>query len=417
MKVNTSIILLLLHLSVCSVSGQGYPCKNSMEESLKQTALILNSQSAKSLWNKHLEAPIIIIDHFNNKMFLTGIEDDSVKPIREESWNNKIPLANSFFDYDNKRYVTIIHAALMGASCEQRINLLIHEIFHTHQKSLGIENQSSHNYHMDEIQGRALLQIEMKALQQTLSGDSSSLYDALCIRAYRQNLYPNNNEDLYELNEGLAEYTGIKLSIENIKKYVKERLNYNISRGYTNAFAYYTGSAYATILDEIYPQWHNDKDLTKGLIFLIKKIKPHYFVSVNSSYTDSLLSKYDYTKILASEKQELKSFGNMTSFKELLKPKASKLYIENKGVNFTYNPNDRVISLGDAVLLRNMTLIGEWGRIEVKGGVIRMNDWTAFYLLPPTSIVLNVVKGDNYEMQLNQGWKLTEVDGIYTITN
>jgi len=268
---------------------------------------------------------------------------------------------------------------------------------------------------MDEIQGRALLQIELKALQAALSGDSMRLHDALYIRTYRQSLYPNNNEDLYELNEGLAEYTGVKLSTENMQEYVKNRLNYDISRGYTNAFGYFTGSAYATILDQIYAEWRYDKDLAKGLIYLIKKAEPQYAITINKSTLDKLLIKYDYAQIVANEKEELKSFGDIEKFKDLLKPETSKLCIANQKINFTYNPNDRVISLGDAVLLRNMSIMGEWGQIKAKNGIVRMNNWSAFYLLPPTNITNNAIQGDSYEIQINQGWKVVEEHGIYSI--
>lgn len=412
---NVLIAAVLLLLLTSTVYGQQYPCEKTVKESLQQAAEILSKPESKSLWNISLNAPIIIIDHINNKLFLTAIENGSVQPIKEEQWNNKIPLANSFFDYDGKRCVTIIHATLMNAPCEQRINLLVHEIFHLHQKKLGIENETSKNYHMDEVQGRALLQIEMKALQKALSGDSNSLSDALYIRAYRQNLYPNNNEDLYELNEGLAEYTGVKLSTKNMREYITSKLNYDISQGYTNSFGYSTGSAYATILDSIYPEWRQDEELIKGLAYLISKVNPQYKSIINKSELDKLLTKYDYTQILANEGEELKSFGDIEKFKELLKPETPKLCLANQKINFTYNPNDRVISLGNAVLLRNMTIMGEWGQVNVRSGVVRMNDWSAFYLLPPTSITANVIQGDSYEFKINQGWKVVETNEIYRI--
>ncbi|MFV0398137.1 MAG: hypothetical protein ACK5JU_09005, partial [Bacteroidales bacterium] len=320
-----------------------------------------------------------------------------------------------YFDYNDQRYVTIVHAALMNSPCEQRVNLLCHEIFHTYQQSLGIDNQHSANYHMDEVQGRALLRIEMNALQQVISGELASLKDALLARAYRQSLYPNNNEDLYELNEGLAEYTGVKLSIENTREYIKSRLNYDIRRGYTNAFGYFTGSAYATILDDIYPQWRYDRDLSKGLIYLIKKVRPQYATEIDKSELDNLLIKFAYTQILANEKKELNGFGDIDKFKDLLKPESSKLRISNQKINFTYNPHDRVISLGDAVLLRNMTITGEWGQINSKNGIVRLNNWSALYLLPPSTITPNIIQGDHYEIRLNRGWVVSVKNGIYEI--
>jgi hypothetical protein len=414
-KLNTLTVALLLHLVIHTCYGQSLPCEKTIEESLKQTAEMLNKQETKNLWNISLNAPLIIINHMENKMYFTAIENGAVQPLKEEAWNNKIPLANSIFEYEGKKYVIIIHAALMFTPCEERLNLLAHEIFHLHQNGLGIQNTMSANFYMDEIEGRALLQIEMKALQQALDGDLQSLHDALYIRAYRQSLYPNNNEELYELNEGLAEYTGAKLTKENLQQYVKSRLNYDINAGYSNSFGYATGAAYAVILDDLYPKWKFDNDLGKGMTFLLKKSNPQYAVTVDNLYLTSLLSKYNHDKILIDEKEALKSFGDIAAFEKLLDPKASKLQIINNGVNFSYNPNDRVITLNNAVLLRNITIMGEWGQISVKSSIVRLNDWTAFYLLPPKEITANVVQGSDYEIRLNEDWKVVEQDGIYKI--
>ena len=284
-----------------------------------------------------------------------------------------------------------------------------------HQNDLGIKNTISVNYHMDEVQGRALLQIEMKALQHALEYDTVGLYEALYIRAYRQSLNPSNNEDLYELNEGLAEYTGVKLSTTNMTEYVKNRLNYNIKRGYTNAFGYLTGSAYATLLDDLYPQWKKDKDLNRGMIFLLKKVMPKYKVSIDEPELKRILDKYNYDLLLTNEKEEERSFGDITLYENLLKPETSKICITNNKINFTYNPQDRVIALSSAILLRNMTLTTEWGQVYAKSGIVRLNDWTAFYLLPPKEISSNVIKGDEYEIELNRGWKIIEENKIYKI--
>lgn len=409
-----STALLLQFLTHC-LYGQALPCEKTMQESLQQVAEILNKPKSQELWNIQLDAPIIIIDHFNNKMAITAIENGNVQAIQEEQWDNKVPLANSFFEYGGKKHVTVVHAALMNAPCEQRVNLLAHEIFHLHQNTLGIENQVSANPHMDEVEGRALLQIEMKNLQQALDGDWQSLYDALYIRAYRQSLYPSNNEDLYELNEGLAEYTGAKLSNANMQEYTKGRLDYDISRGYTNAFGYATGSAYAVLLDGLYPKWRQDNDLAYGMVHLIRKANPQYAFTVDDAYLKKLLNKYDYDKILSAEKEELNAFGDVDQFEELLQPETPKLYLANNKINFTYNPNDRIIALRDAVLLRNMALTGEWGQIHAKTGIVRPNNWSAFYLLPPKKITENSAEGDDYRIQLNQGWKIVEEGGIYTI--
>jgi hypothetical protein len=128
-----------------------------------------------------------------------------------------------------------------------------------------------------------------------------------------------------------------------------------------------------------------------------------------------LLNKYNHDKILIAERDAIISFGDIASFEELLKPETPKLYIAINGVNFSYNPNDRVIALSNAVLLRNITIMGEWGQIIVESGIVRLNDWSAFYLLPPKEITANMAQGDHYELRLNTGWKIVKEDEKYKI--
>lgn len=169
------------------------------------------------------------------------------------------------------------------------------------------------------------------------------------------------------------------------------------------------------MLDELYPEWKSDKDLNKGMIYLIKKSNHQYSFTIDDAYLKEILNKYNYNKILSDEKEELKSFGDIEQFEELLKPETTKLLITNNRINFTYNPHDRVITIGDAVLLRNMTLTGEWGHIKVKKGIVRLNNWSAFYLLPPKNVTGNIVEGDDYIIQISDEWKVVENGRIYQI--
>jgi outer membrane protein assembly factor BamB len=97
-RFNLSLLItsLLLQFLGYSVNGQEYPCEKTMVESLQQTAWVLNKPESKALWNVSLNAPIIIIDHFNNKMFFTSIEDGRVQAIKEERGIIKYPWQTVF---------------------------------------------------------------------------------------------------------------------------------------------------------------------------------------------------------------------------------------------------------------------------------------------------------------------------------
>jgi phage tail protein X len=59
-----------------------------------------------------------------------------------------------------------------------------------------------------------------RALRQTGPARSAAIADALLFRTYRRTLFPDSakNENALELNEGLAEYTGVRLSSADLQE-------------------------------------------------------------------------------------------------------------------------------------------------------------------------------------------------------
>lgn len=407
--------LILITLLTIPVLHAQEECNKTFEESLIEISSILNEEKAIDLWDRQLNADIIFISPSENKMYITSIHNGKNEQINVKEWNNSIGLANTSTVYDGKKYVTIYYDDFVRMDCQSRAQLLIHEIFHYHQEELGFPMVSSNNMHLDTPIGRALLHIEFNALLKALKAEAEALSDAIYIRKYRQNLFPSNNEDLFELNEGLAEYTGIELGIKNRLSTILKALTYNINRGYTNTFAYCSGAAYGYLLNSLYPEWQRDCDLKKGIPYLFNKIErlDININELNEEYTQSLLRKYKYEDYL---KEESNLYENPLEFNYLLETDTPKVLLSNDGINILFDPNDRIISLGDkAVLLRNITLRAKWGEVKVKSGIIRMNDWSAFLLLPPTEVNDTEIKGKDYIINLNPDWQIIKKDNTWQI--
>jgi len=378
-------------------------------ENLKEVAKTLNTEQAISLWGFSLEGDIIFIDSKNNKLYICSIENGTARILHKTPWDNKIPLANTVIDYEGKKYSTIIYDKLIEDVNESGKKLIIHELFHLHQSKLNIPMVTSRNYHLDTPQGRALLRCEILALEKALLGDIKSLEEALSIKSYRQKLYPDNNENEFELSEGLPEYTGIKLSIENTKSYLLQKLKYQPNMGYTNSFAYKTGSAYCFLLDNLYSNWKKDVNLSKGLYQL-------FYMNEYVDYdTEKILQSYNYYQYFDEEN---KMNSEVFKYVELFKSHPDRLIIHNDGVNITFDPNDLVYSIDEeSVLIKNVTLKGQWGILRASNGLIRLNNWKAFYLLPPNSIDDLLIKGDNYVLELNPEWCIQKKDSFWEIYN
>jgi hypothetical protein len=148
---------------------------------------------------------------------------------------------------------------------QARERLLLHECFHRIQEGLGLAARDAVNNHLDSADGRIWLELEWRALERALRqpgpARKSAIADALLFRAYRRSLFPEafTNENHLELNEGLAEYTGVKLSSETI-----DELTFRADRAlrddasnpsFALSFAYTSGPAYGALLDLSAKPW------------------------------------------------------------------------------------------------------------------------------------------------------------------
>ena len=125
-------------------------------------------------------------------------------------------IANTAVDWSGTRW-TMVQWPLPQSSLP-RNRLLAHELFHRIQPDLHLQAASSDNPQLDSLEGRFWLQLEWKALAAALtqSGEaqSRSIHDALAFRAERHKVFPGSQESerALELNEGLAQYTGLSAS-------------------------------------------------------------------------------------------------------------------------------------------------------------------------------------------------------------
>src|SRR5262249_4819680 len=150
---------------------------------------------------------------------------------------------------------------------QPRERLLLHECFHRIQESVSLPARDAVNNHLDTRDGRIWLQMEWRALEralrQTGAERSQAVSDALLFRGYRRSLSRDaaQHENALELNEGMAEYTGIKLSSATLEEFVV-RADLAVRDGRSNptfarSFAYVSGPAYGALLDMSGKPWRD----------------------------------------------------------------------------------------------------------------------------------------------------------------
>src|SRR5258708_7499628 len=154
--------------------------------------------------------------------------------------------------------------------------------------------------------------MEWRALERALRASGSerqqSVADALLFRARRRSLFPHaaQNENALELNEGLAEYCGVRLSSENLGELVIRAdgilRQARSTETFARSFAYSSGPAYGALLDIADTSWRSRLTSSSDLGNLLQKA---YNIPDMRRPTEadamSSLSRYEGEEIIALE--------------------------------------------------------------------------------------------------------------------
>ena len=180
------------------------------------------------LWGVNLYAPILCIDNnrdlWSNQKDLQGQLQTCGKVFIGKYPLNK-NIANSTINVFGQKWV-MIKLPIPTDTIDRNI-LFCHEMFHYWQDSIGHIPRIYNNVHMDTKDARVLLKLEWNAFISACKTTDSSLRkiaicDGLTFRMQRQQEFGKyySDETAFEIHEGLAQYTGIKLSVSSDSMYL-----------------------------------------------------------------------------------------------------------------------------------------------------------------------------------------------------
>jgi hypothetical protein len=172
-----------------------------------------------------------------------------------------VAIANTATSWLGTRW-TMIMLWSLSENLRPRLRLIGHESFHCIQPQLRLEAAGEINDHLDSADGRIWLQLEWNALQRALlaQGDArrTAMTDGLTFRASRRSRFPNavERERALEIQEGLAEYTGMRLANYSDSMVVRAvAAKRGDEAGFVRSFAYVSGPLYGYLLDGTGREW------------------------------------------------------------------------------------------------------------------------------------------------------------------
>jgi hypothetical protein len=297
---------------------------------------------------------------------------------------------------------------------------IAHELFHRIQPDLGLTRPDQGNRHLDSLEGRYWLQLEWRALAEALAAPSAKLRrqavaDALLFRSERYRRCPgaDQEERALEVDEGVPEYTGVKLAFstrpERVRYAIYDLALFVQSPTFVRSFAYATGPAYGLLLDLVDPRWRGE--LRQGasqdeLLRRAMRVPPgdrRQAEARQSLYGGSSLRKTELDREAARQLR-------IRALKAALVD-GPVLMLSLEHANYQFNPQT-VQALGTiGNVYPTMHVEGNWGVLQVEaGGALVDSGMTRLMVSAAGMQATSPITGHGWSLTLNPGWRVAPGD-------
>jgi len=384
-----------------------------------------------SLWDKDLYGAILLIAPQTRQIFAN--EPDATGLLKPDGsiytgiLPENISFANTAIDWNGKSWAMI--CLPLPEDEYERIDLLSHELFHKAQPSLGFSLNNADNNHLDLKDGRIYLRLELGALKKAIQTSSETekqqhLTDAIIFRKYRNLLYPETDtiENLLELNEGIASYTGLIISGRNEKQSTEHIVNginyfYNYPT-FVRSFAYFTTPAYGYLLYNKDKNWNkNIKNTTDLTDFFTKAFNINIPTDLAKA-VEIISNNYNGKSIIQEEtEREENNRKIIAEYKsKFIEMPHFELQFENMSISF--DPRNIMALEDKGTVYPNMRITDQWGILTVENGALMSPNWDKITITNPIETDDKKIIGDGWTLELSDGYIIEEeeANGNYKLT-
>ena len=367
----------LITILLASTAGYGSSIPPDLAAQYFREAQAVSERDGGSLWGAELYGPMLLVAPETRTVVAN--QTDALGQLKPESgvWAGRLReeqnIANTAVKWAGVKWTMLMWP--LPEQKQARLKLVTHELFHRIQEQLRLPMAEASNRHLATKEGRIWLQLEWRALEAALRepGDSrrKAMEDALVFRACRRGLSPGAaaEERRLELNEGLAEYTGVRLSGKSRSESAAVagcELRQGSQRpSFERSFAYVSGPAYGLLLDDSELKWR-----------------------------EQLKDRADLGELLVQAYH-------------LKLPEASKEEARRRVE--VYDGADLMALDETSTVFPTMRVVDDWGILEVSGGalLVREGGRAVRVQVPvPAEASVRPLKGRGWTLTLNDGWTL-----------
>jgi len=408
--------------------------RKTIKNKLTETKTLLNNDNGK-LWGENIWHTDFLILDFDNTIYtlkpIAGLKTTDSILYYSKMQENELNFTNSVQEYNGGKYATILSSYLKDNGAT-----LIHELFHTLQFKYK-EFYGNPVSYLDNYDARQWLRLEYEALRLTLQSINNKensqkiklhLNDALIFRKLRQTKYQEYSKNELELEtlEGLANYTGIKLSaIENkYEEAISQIDEREASETYTRPFPYATGPAYGLIFDYLNIDWKEGLRSVYNFLDIYEVLVKKETIIINEIIISQAEKRNNFKKIHKEELKRKTSQEDLVNFYTKILIDEPTLTVTSIDENYgrMYNMN------GTISLDNNRTIFSsikgtakskeDFGNFYIKDGELGktgilgtwIGDILKFTFPLPKRVEGNKIIGEFYEIELNPEWEVVEIN-------
>lgn len=417
----THTILIVLSFFTCA-AAQSSSIDNKLAAQYFQQLKQSSDRDGGRTWGLALYGPMLFVDPGSGNVVANQADVEHKLVPQDGVFVGTLPKeispANTAFDWSGVHWTMVMWP--VSDFRQPRERLLLHECFHRLQEKLGLPAKDAVNSHLDALNGRIWIQMEWRALEralrQTGAARQAAIADALLFRAYRRSLFPNsaNNENALELNEGLAEYTGVKLSSADLSEaVVRADLILRQARNnptFARSFAYVSGPAYGALLDLTGKPWRASVKPSTDLGLVLQQ-RNGITIRVSEAAARAAASRYEGGEIITLETRQEQSRSRQIA-------EAKKKFLDgpvlilplSDDVKYSYDPNNVVGIDSSNTVYPTMRLVDAWGVLTVTDGAWLERAATGNLIrarIPaPSDLSARPLKGDGWSLELTNGWEV-----------
>lgn len=382
-------------------------------------ARALCARDGGRLWGSSLCGPMMFADPATRAVVASEPDREGFLKRSGEVYVGTLPrnvnIANTSVEWAGVKWMMVMTSGI-PADRHRRGGVLMHELWHRRQAELGFPASGASNDHLDTREGRVWLQLEWRALASALASRGHArrraVADALLFRARRRSLFPGAaaQEREMEMHEGLAEYTGVRLSgsPDPARFVIDVNLSQESGReSFVRSFAYASGPAYGLLLDEAAPGWTRRLRREDDLGELLRKGLRLTPTRDDEDVASGRARVYGGEELAASERVREEERRRLIAVYRARLVEGPVLSIRLHSMRMSFDPGNLLPLAGLGTVYPNIRVVDVWGVLTVaRGGALLNQTYSGLDVPAPSDPAARPLRGDGWTLELNDGWTL-----------